>query len=717
MAVTQQDVERAFEARETATAALVAAQSELENTPIEDFQTRTRLEASIQRLQGAADRAEKELNRVSDDFNRQNPTEKPPTPQTPGAAARDRESVLESQERDQNEAETGERETNAERAKRERTEAPKPMTEAQLMAANAAKERIRTTQQSNAQRAQQQAIQGQQQALRDAGVATTTVGSNFITEATARNVSERDVMGTSKDAATTLVTDARSRREQQINIAKSRVDIGQAIVQTALPKVVELMMNTPEGSDIPRQFLLAMLSLSDYLVKEAGLTDIPELDENSPEQRRLRELVGYGAGQPAPRFPTVDEVSAGTTKRLAVWGMPPPGYNGKIGLEALDMPDYPAGTDGTGYNALRDAKQSAEGRAIADEIQGTVAHIEAKAKAGQQLTPEESAQIQAARSQYEARIKQLAEQKKQQRKGGLTPVAAAGTDLKAQVRSSILTGSNEQKLKTMALASTAVANQAAGKPLSPEEIALINNLDPEDLAIMERTMTPQMRAIIQKQQSGQPLTPQEYALVESGVNAMTNDLKQRAPNIPVLSPSSPGAGPQPETPAPETPTAPGPEMPQPLLGPEPAEEQARREQIRREVERERQMAIAQGTDPTAYDEIPVEQEVERRFRGEAPSPPPQQKAMPTLFNPTPFGTQSRAQPEPEIETMPKMFQFPDPMESSRSAYSYSPPEPEETRPIPDFSSMMSQPSIFETEEERRRKRGGSLFATPNFSWG
>ncbi len=687
MAVTQQDVQNAQNARSAAASALQEAQIQLENTPLEEFATRQQLSDRIKRLEGEAKAAQEEFERVSRVYNEEN---KPKPAQTPGQAKTDQVAAAEADQKLANAAETGRLETNEDRAKREASEAPKPMTAAQQATANQAAATLRQRQVEAAARTQQAQTTAQITAIKNAADVTTTVRGQVSSEANQRFDGETKIYENARVAAGQVVEAQTARNRQQTEIAKSQVEIGQAVLTTAMPKIVELMMNTPKGSNVPRQFAKAMLALADLIVEKSGLKNIPLLDENTPEMRRLKEMAQVGAGQPPPKFPSADQTSWVATKQLAGMGIPPVGYNGPIGAKAFDLPDMPEGTNGLGQNPIREAQQSAEGVAISDELQGRVRHLEEKKARGEQLTPEEQAQMVAVRQEYNARIKQLADQ----RKATGTSGAATASPVQEEIRKAIVTGSPDQKLKIMALASTAAANKAAGKPLSPEEIAVLYNIDQADLAIIQRTYNPQMQALIQKQQSGQQLTPQEYAVVQNGVNVMTQELTQRSPVKPQpLSgpPQTTSAAPAPvTTPAPPPPT-------QPL-----SERDAMREEVRREFQ---QSGVGNANDEAA---IAVEADI-RLQSGQKP------KSKHFIDNTTATGT-----PAPPQEIMPqKMIQFESPALNTTAPFSQEESQAIKAK-IPEFmgAQQPQQETIeFDTypwktpvdEEEEKKKKNSFLF--------
>ena len=689
MAVTQQDVQNAQNARSAAASALQEAQVQLENTPLEEFAIRQQLTDRIKRLEGEAKAAQDEFERVSRAFNDEN---KPKPAQTKGQEAKDQIDQAEADQKLKNAAETGRLETNAERAKREESEAPKPMTPAQIATANNAAATLRQRQIEAAARQQQAQVTAQQQAIKNAADVTTTVRGQTSTEARERFEGETKVYENARTAAGAVVDAQTNRRRQEIDIAKSQVEIGQSVLTTAMPKIVELMMNTPKGSSVPRQFAKAMLAIADLIVEKSGLKNIPLLDENSPEMRRLKEMAQVGAGQPPPKFPSSDQISWQATKQLAGMGMPPPGYNGPIGAAAFDLPDMPEGTNGNGENPTREAQQSAEGAAIATEIQGRVRHIEEKAARGEQLTPEEQAQMSAARQEYNARIKQLADQRRTA-KVTATPTTQTQDSIKQEVRKAIVTGSPDQKLKIMALASTALANRAAGKPLSPEEIAVIYNLDQADLDIIQRTYNPQMQALIQKQQSGQQLTPQEYAVVQNGVNVMTQELVQRSPVTPTA--PTPLAGPAPAQ-EPQATTA-------PVTSPAPTSE---REAMIAEVRQEFQEAgLGNASDESA---IAIEADI-RLQQGRKPKSRHFLEQMePTGAATPPEMPKLIVPPEPSVQEFGKIV--PTTMPESLSPYDVQPNSLDQD--LKDKIQTMAPIPLSpweQEEEEEKKKRQGFLF--------
>lgn len=692
MAVTQQDVQNAQNARSAAASALQEAQVQLENTPLEEFAIRQQLTDRIKRLEGEAKAAQDEFERVSRAFTDEN---KPKTPQTPGQAADDKIKEAEADQKLKNAAETGRLETNEERAKREQSEAPKPMTAAQQATANQAAATLRQRQLEAAARQQQAQVTAQQQAIKNAADVTTTVRGQTSTEARERFEGETKVYENSRVAAGAVVEAQTNRRRQEIDIAKSQVEIGQSVLTTAMPKIVELMMNTPKGSSVPRQFAKAMLAIADLIVEKSGLKNIPLLDENSPEMRRLKEMAQVGAGQPPPKFPSSDQISWQATKQLAGMGMPPPGYNGPIGAAAFDLPDMPEGTNGNGENPTREAQQSAEGAAIATEIQGRVRHIEEKAARGEQLTPEEQAQMSAARQEYNARIKQLADQRRTA-KVTATPTTQTQDSIKQEVRKAIVTGSPDQKLKIMALASTALANRAAGKPLSPEEIAVIYNLDQADLDIIQRTYNPQMQALIQKQQSGQQLTPQEYAVVQNGVNVMTQELVQRSPVTPTA--PTPLAGPPQSTTTSTATTTP----PPPTTTAPPATE---RDAMIAEVRQEFQDAgLGNASDESA---IAIEADIRLQQGRKPKSKHFLERMEPTGAATPPEMPKLIVPPEPPVQEFGKIV--PTTMPESLFPYDAQPNSLDQDLKDKIQTTAPMPLSPWEQEEEEKKKRQGFLF--------
>lgn len=668
MAVTQQQVDDAYNNMVAAQKAASDARQELESLDMlseDGIRRKPQIDAKIARLEGIARDAESENTRVSAGWNRENPN-KPAM--SAGQAAADAGKVKEEADKDKNEAETGIRETTAQRLKREQTTAPKPMTQAQVLAANNAQARLAETRRANAAREQGNQTSAQVSALKNAADTTTTVAGQVATEIKNRYDADVDQDKAAQDAARKVIEERRLARGQNIEIAKARNDFGQSVLTTVLPRVAEMMAHLPKGSRVAQNFLVATLAMANDIAKNSGLmNDIPELDENSPEMRVLREAAGRRAGMPPPKFPDASEVSWGITKRLASLGVPPLGYNGPIGVGAMDLPDKPKGTMGDGSNPLAAAQQSEEGAAIANKYQTQeIKDAEARVAAGTG-TEQDKAAIAAARQAYNAEIAQLATKQKQQT-SGQAPGNPNQDPMRAQVRSSIMSGTNDEKLKTIALVSTAAANKAAGKPLSTEEIQALSTIDPEDVAIISRSMTPQVSAILAKQKMGQALTSQELQLLQSSTDSMTKDMKARNFGTTPIA-----------TPAIAAPTPP----PQPLAGPPqatPAVATDERTQMINEVREEFKAAnLGNATDESA---IAVEADM-RLAQGKKPKG---STASAPVVNPTPYPTTPAPVPEqPAEESMPKLidpaaFQSPENL-----AEKYPTSKPKTPMPI-DFSA-------------------------------
>jgi len=707
MAVTQQQVDDAYNTMVAAQKAASEARAELESLDMlseDGIRRKPQIDAKIARLEGIARDAEAENTRVSAGWNRENPT-KPAM--SKGQAAADEGKVKEEADKDKNEAETGIRETTAARLRREQTTAPKPMTEAQVRAANAAQARIAETRRSNAAREQNQQTTAQISALKNAADTTTTVSGQVGTEVKNRYDAEVDEDKAAQDAARRVIEERRLARGQNIEIAKARNDFGQSVLTTVLPRVAEMMANLPKGSRVAQNFLVATLAMANDVAKNSGLmNDIPELDENSPEMRVLREAAGRRAGMPPPKFPDASEVSWGITKRLASLGVPPLGYNGPIGVGAMDLPDKPGGTMGDGSNPLASAKQSEEGVAIANKYQTDEIKAAEKRILDGVGTEQDKASIAAARAGYDAEIKALADRQKAQR-AGQAPASPGQDPMRIQVRTSIMTGTNDEKLKTIALVSTAAQNRALGKPLSTEEIQALSTIDAEDVAIISRSMTPQISAIIAKQKMGQPLTAQELTLLQSGTDAMTRDMKARNFG------TAPAA-----TAAIAAPTPP----PQPLTGPPqatPAPATDERTQMINEVREEFKAAnLGNATDESA---IAVEADLRiaqgKKPRGSTVAPvvtPPVPEApeasMPKLIDPTAFQPKNEIKTqytptEPDAAFVPKSQM---PIDLSATFGSSARPTPLEDYSATDESSYMANSAMNAAKEEERRRKANAM---------
>ncbi len=565
MAVTQQEVDAAYNAREAARAKIDRAQAALTAarpyTPA--FET---AKAEVDAAKGEYSRAQSDYVRISNTYNKENPTKKPESENEIKVRNENAQ-----RQRNKNDPSFGMEVTDKERYDIEQDAKPKPArtdSPVQVQTANTGAQNAAETGRHNRQTESQAASNAQREALVQAGTLANNTREQVSREAQTRTKAEQDNIAGTVGAATTLV-DARTRmRGQDIEAQKTRSAFVQDVLTTAMPAVVQLMLKTPKGSPAAANFLKAFLTMASEAYRTAQLGNIPPpIDMNSPEMITLTRRAGYSMPDQLPSMPHSNQVDQQTVQSSAVMGHPLPGDQGAVGAARASYPEIPnsggsgvpqtfsggaaptQSRNGAGIDPLAEAAQSPEGQSILQALKGQVADVEAKLKRGEPLTAEEQQKLSSARVSYNQQIREIAA-KRQQQVAQRNPA----DDLKDEVRSALISGDPNQKLKIMALATTAVENQRAGKPLSPPEVAILSNLDPKDLEIINQNMTPDIRAILVKHQQGQPVSPEERKRVETAVLGTTEGVKGR-PVAPAALPSTPVQAPEPPR-ATEAPTAP-----------------------------------------------------------------------------------------------------------------------------------------------------------------
>jgi hypothetical protein len=542
--VTQDQVDAAYNAFQAAQQQLAAAQAELQAakpyTPA--FETaKTKVDAAKTNVSNAR----QELNRVSAGYRKDNPDAKPA-----GQTEKDKEELARQRAKNAADPTYGIPDTDKERADRRERLAPKPAaaprndSPVQVQTANTAAAAQAETARNNQVRAAQDASDAKREALVQAGTLFTGIRGQVSREAEAEAKNNQENITTIRGAATTLVTAATTARGQDIDAQKVRSAFVQDVLTTAMPQVLQLMLKTPKGSQVANNFLKAFLAMAGEAWERAQLGNLPPpLGPDTPGFNTLMQLQGYRLPQELPTMPRSNQVDQRTAQSMAVGGMPLPGDQGAIGVPRLAYPQVgetprtgaQGNRNGDGIDPIAEAAQSEEGQAIRTALKGEVADIEAKLERKEPLTPQEQQRLDAAKAVYNQEIKELATRRQataaQNSRGG----ADKEQELKNDVRATLISGDPNQKLKTMALATTALENQQQGKTLSPAEQAILSTLDPEDLQIIRQNMTPEVSAILQKHQRGEQVTDQERQLVQSAVVGTTEGIKSRPVTAPVTS--------------------------------------------------------------------------------------------------------------------------------------------------------------------------------------
>lgn len=530
MAVTEQDVQVAYNA--VAAAEVQIAQAELALQAARPFTpAHEQAKAAVDAAKGAHSRARARYVQVSNDYNKQNPTKKAPTVAEADAKAK-------AEQRARNKASMGAELTDAERiAHEDRNRPNKPRVDSpvQVATANNTAARDAETARANRQRETQTGIKTQQDAL----VASGTLFNN-LRDQISREAAQRAEMGNKgitqvREAATTLVGAAVSQRDQDVRIRNERSAFVRDVLTTAMPQVVQLMLKTPKGSPVAANFLKAMLVMANDAYKNARLNEEPPpIGPNTPGFNTLMQINGYKLPEQIPTMPSSNQVNADTAQAAAAGSFPLVGHQGPLGAGAIAMPspNVDGGSsgprNGNGIDPIAEAGQSQEGIAIRDNIQAPIRHILQRDPST--WTPEERTLVSESRKQYEAQLKELAAKRQAQAPPGVAPGAAQPNEaqaLKDKVREVLISGDPNQRLQFLALARTALANRDAGKPLSPDEVEMLANLDPGDLPIIEQNMNPQVMDIITRHSQGQPITEEEKKIVENSVLTTSTAIKTR----------------------------------------------------------------------------------------------------------------------------------------------------------------------------------------------
>ena len=629
MAVTTQEIDAADQRVKDADAAIKQAEvahAEVAKDPEAAFDGRLEVaKAAITAAKGEHSRARQALGNLRTRYDKENP--KTPADKTPVKTATEEANEAERQrQRAKNKAETGLDETDIERANREEKKVPKPDSPVEIANANtrAAEnaERVR----SNLTKEQLDVINAQREALVAAGTLFNTLRGQVSREAKDRADIQMEGIRQTRGAAESLVSATVQQRDQNVRLQTARMAFIQDVLTTAMPKVADMMMNLEEGDPTARNFMLTFLAMMHSAFKEGGLGINPaELDPNSPEVRKLRKIADLKIGDKLPEYPSASEVTMDTAIQSAAANNPLPGWNGPIGIQALDIPPMPPGTKGDGTNPLRDAAQSDAGITIEREIKQRVSTI--LAKSAEQRTPQENATLKAAEEEYKARIKALADAKSAQApKPAAPPTTPEPTDprqaLRDEIREALISGDSNQKFNIMSIAMTAQQNARAGKPLSPKEKAILENLAPEDIAIINQNISPEVANVMLSFGQGQKPTPEQVTMVQNSINNVTTGIKTRKAATPTT------------TAAPTKPT-----QPPTAAGPTPGTELFPRELLPREIPFEERIMqnekeLAQSTGDPELDSIMKEIDTEHRNYG-----------LKTNFKPGYFGKSLREQAE------------------------------------------------------------------------
>lgn len=545
MPVTQEQVEAAYNRREAAQMQIVQAEAAiaaLGNQAVPGNPAFETARSKVEAAKGEYSRANQDLNRISAQFNKENPN-KPTTEAELKARA-------ERLQRQKNKADPsfGMEVTDKERYDIEQRAKPKPPrtdSPAQIQTANTGAANAAETVRSNQAKESQDAVDSQRQALQQHGALYNTIRGQVSAEAQTRTTQGIQGIQEIRGAATTLVNTATTQREQDIKLQNERSAFVRDTLTSVMPQVVQLMLKTPKGSKVAANFLKAFIVMANEAYVKAGLDkNPPPLDINTPGFRTLMEIQGYEKPEQIPTMPSSNQISAEAQQAAAAGGFPVAGWQGPIGVGATAMPSPTIDRrNGQGVDPLIEAAQSPEGAAIRTKYVGPVAPIQEKKKRGETLTPQEQSMLDAAQAAYERDIKELAA-KRQREKTTVAPgtPGAKQQELRQEVRSTLISGDPNQRLNLMTLAVVADQNKAAGKPLSPAETAVLANISPEDLELIKENMTPDVVAIVEKHKNKQPLTQDEIKRVETSVLATSEKIKSR-PTPPAPTASTPPVAP------------------------------------------------------------------------------------------------------------------------------------------------------------------------------
>lgn len=482
------------------------------------------------------------VNTLRTQYDKENPKPKAPTPLAPGAATVDAGKAKDEAEKDANAASIGLRLTNAERAKWERDGRPKPDSSVEVANSNTRAGELAETQRSNQSREELDRIKAQRDALTSAGTLANNLRDQISREAGKDVDVKLEGIKQVRGAGESLVDAHVRQRDQNVRLQTARMTFIQDVLTTAMPKVADMLVNLPKGDPSARNFMLSFLAMARDAYNAGGLgVDPAELDQNSPVMQNLKKIAGMKIDDQLPTMPSSDQITFRTTRQSAAMGMPLPGWQGPIGPKALEVPDnisgpsggqgftnrdsMPNGAGGGGpVDPLRAAAQSPEGQALEREIRGRVSSIEMRVRAGT-ATPEEQATLAAAKEEYKTKLKQIADAKR---------TAPATTDdpkqqLRNDLRETLVSGTDEQKVNIMSIAMVAQQNARAGKNLSDLERAVLENIDPEDLTHINKNMTPQVAQVLLEFGQGKKPTPEGKELVRGAINNVTTAVKTRQP--------------------------------------------------------------------------------------------------------------------------------------------------------------------------------------------
>lgn len=545
MPVVQGDVDQANQELITAQQQLAAAQQELSNTPpttAEGFARRTQLTDQIKGLKDTVSQAQHKKDAAQNQLNHENPVKT--TPATTATQQTEIEQGKANQARYGNNPEFNVpnrilQQTISAYQKAHggspppRQDSPAQTTTATSGAQNAATN-VYNAEQSAAHQQNQDAnaaITQQREALQAQGLLFQNIRGQVVNAAQTDVQAQTAYQTNAREAATAILSSQTQQRQQDIERQNAKQKFIDDVITTAMPRVAELMMNTPKGSKIPQQFLLGFLAIANDAAEKAGLNkEIPPVDMNSPLVRNAVKFAEAPIPNKPPQMPDIQNMNWDTARSMAVGGFPVNGWTGPIGAAATQMPPMPPGTKGDGSNPQATAAQSPEGQAIANKYEANL-----KAQGVQDpLHPknaDEAAKVEQARAAARAEIEGLA--KTQQTAKATTPSnVSEAQQLKNEVRATLVSGDDNQRAKVYGEILAAQEAIKQGQPLTDTQQILLNNVDQKDLDLIQQHIGPIMPLLVSRNK-GEPLTDEQNQQILTGMGNVTNDLKQRdmPPNL------------------------------------------------------------------------------------------------------------------------------------------------------------------------------------------
>lgn len=370
-------------------------------------------------------------------FTKENPPTKTSTPQGPDAAEATRQ-----KQRNAADPNDGRYETDVDREKREkgpqqkpaRIDSPAQTETAQTGAANSA-ETARNNQMQAAQKQAELQVAAQKEAIDASNNRFNQISTNA---AQAQDAGYKNIEQV-RSAATTVVNQQQTERQQEIDLQKSRQTFFNDVTNGLFSGIVQMIKMGSNGSKAAQAFAASYLAMANSNYVKGGYDKEPDkIDQNSPAMAALRKISGYTLPDQQPTMPSTDQLDWATMVSMARAGNPPPGWHGPIGAAAMQIPATPENiakytgvspqtaqqkADQETQRQLQEAQKSPEGQQILDAMPANIKAIAQKKKDGQVLTSDEAAQL----AQYQGQMKQQL-QDVYNKKHGL-PTSAASSEV------------------------------------------------------------------------------------------------------------------------------------------------------------------------------------------------------------------------------------------------------------------------------------------------